>query len=1011
MQQVNRVEEARYVLIHKGVNQPVYIGHGCEGVVFHDHCFVYKVYDHCKQKEEIKRRVSFFLNLYYTETLYRIEECADVDDAVVIKYRYEESSPCHNYTEAQAITFLTECFLNKICVRDCKPHNFIQVDDSIKLVDMEACNYTDNLFLNMCVRMYLYVHYFDLLPKTVFQKLKRSAINNFDLPELQGVREFVNKVFEHIIAKQSETVRKQRPPLLPCVPIEHLQEKVSLLIKTCAQDELTIETNIRHIVKQLSSPNPFYEVLVSIDTKQGNFLREYNSKGNVENVIRIANRLKEEKIIDDVIVFDDSQTEAINMRWFNLPCKYAHTASQIPVAPQLYAFEHCRGDYILQMDSDVLIGRKDYSHSFLSDMIGELKKNETVLSVGFNINNRESKAYFGFENGGFVPEVRMGLFDKKRFFDLRPYPNSMDANGRLALSWHRSVEQFQKQTGYCSIRGGNHRSFYIHPQNYRKKHPYAWLTMMDRVEQLQIPDIQYGEFDLAGSYYEWCIPKRNEKMVVVSCFRNVTEPRFLRFWYSLLSQSYQQFGIVLYDDCSDNGLSELILRLIQPYKDRVTFISAKYKDARMANVYRAIHYYCNNPESIIVMVDGDDALIGNDVLEDVLEKYDLWENDVVLGRVHQTYRLQPHYRYPANFSAPRANNGGNVYQHLKTFKKYLFDSIPHSYFKYDKEDKARLTNSPWLETCDDYAFMIPIVEMSSNPYQMDNINYFYERDYEHRNANRDVKERCIAEIINKPPLSPQKVHRGRIIFRPDFQRIEIDITYDCNLKCIGCNRSCAQAPTKEQMSVVQIKQFVAHSVAVGKKWEMINILGGEPTLHKDFLTIIALLQQYADKHSPKTIIKIVSNGVNASSRQLCEKARQQFANVVIDYDSYKTTNKIDYFSPFNDAPVDDPTFKDSDYVKGCWVTQYCGIGLNARGYYACAVCGAIDRVLDGNNGVADFEHLTEQQLCEHYNRFCRLCGNYKHYAHNAGDYIPRCEKAPFTNIVSKTWQKIYKLNM
>ena len=1007
MQLENRINAARQILSRMGVSNLVYLGHGCEGVVFHDDCFVYKVYDHCKQKEEIKRRVFFFLSLSDTETLYRIDECTEVDDAVVIQYRYEESSPCYNYTEAEAICFLTECFRNRIAIKDCKPTNFIRMGDQLRLVDMEGCDYTDNLFLNMCVRMYLYVHFFDHLPQTEFQKLKRSAINNFDLPELHGAGEFVNKVFENIIVKNSESVSRQEIATLPHITTQPLTEKVSLLIKTCAQDEPTIEANIRHIVKQLSSPNPFYEILVSIDTKQGNFLRQYNSSGHLENVIRIANRLKQEKVIDDIILFDSSQTVAINRRWFNLQSEYSHSATNNPVAPQLYAFEHCRGDYILQMDSDVLIGRKDYSHSFLTDMIAELKKNEKVLSVGFNIYNHESKAYFGFEDGGFVPEVRLGMIDKNRLFAMRPFPNQLDKSGRLTLSWYRSVELFQKQTGYCSIRGGDHRSFYIHPQNYRKKYPYAWLTMMDRVEQMQIPDTQYGKFDCEGSYYEWCMPKRNEKMIVVACFRNVSEQRFLRFWNSLMSQSYQQFGVVLYDDCSDNGLPDLIIRLIQPYKDRVTFISAKHKDARIANIYRAIHDYCNNPESIIVMMGGDDVLIGNDALEDILEKYELWDKDVVLGRVHRTDHLQPHYPYPANFSDSRNSNGGNVCQNLKTFRKYLFDSIPLTYLKHNTLDKIRPMNSPWFEMCDDYAFMIPIVEMSSNPFQMDFINYFYQRDSDNSNADRDLYEKCMAEILHMSPLNPSMVHRGRKTFRPDFQRIEIDITYACNLKCIGCNRSCAQAPTQEQMSVGQIEQFIAQSVRAGKQWQIINVLGGEPTLHRDFLTIIALLQNYADNYSPNTIIKIVSNGITESSRQLCETARKDFANVVIDYDSYKINNKIDYFSPFNDAPVDDPNFKDADYTKACWVARYCGIGLNARGYYACAVCGAIDRVLDGNDGESSFNELTEDKLGEHFSKYCPLCGNYKHYEHNGGDFIPRCEKAPFENIVSKTWQQIY----
>lgn len=1054
-----RKQKALEVLARMGLDNLEYLGQGCDGVIFHDKDIVYKVIASYSNKEEVLRRLSFFRSVNHCNTLYRIDDCVVVDGAVVVKYKYEKSIPCRSYSESEAVEFLVDCFRQRIIVKDCKPQNFVKVNGHIKLVDMEACEYTDNLFLNMCVRMYLYITYIDELSIEDCKKLTHSAINNFDLYELEGAREFVNKVFAQIIFEESkpETCVIDMPQSM-CIEeynwenlpnletlfytrlkenkylsdikfsdiklndelyfepekitvayseLKPLTDKVSLLIKTCAQDELTIEANIKHIVSQLSSPNPFFEIVVSIDTRKNDFLRQYNSKSELESLIHIIDRLKREKIIDRYVIFDESKTEEINNRWFGSPSRFSHTASKIPVTPQLFAFEQCNGDYILQVDSDVIIGRKDNQHSYLTDMINQLKKNEQVLSVGFNIYNKESKPYFGFENGGFVPEVRLGLIDKSRFFALRPFPNEMDNQGKLKLSWHRCIEQFQKQSGYCSIRGGDNRSFYIHPQNYRKKHPYAWITMLDRVEQLQIPDVQYGGFDCEGSFYDWCKPKRSEKMVIVSCFRNVSIPRFLRFWYSIMSQSFQDFGVILYDDCSDNGLPLFIKSLIQPYQNRISFVSAKFRDKRIANVYRAIHYFCDNPDSIIVMVDGDDALIGKGVLADVLEKYELWDKDVVVGRVHQTYRLQPHYRYPANFYSPRKTNGGNVYQHLKTFKKYLFDSVPLTYFKSNYIDKVQLNNNPWIESCDDYAFMIPIVEMCKKPLQTDYINYYYERDYQKRNEGHELKERCIAKIMNKPSLSSDKVFRGRKTFRPDFQRIEIDLTYDCNLKCVGCNRSCSQAPTTSHLKLEDIENFVQESIGTGREWQLINVLGGEPTLHNDFLKILALLQNYVEAYSPKTIIKVVSNGVSERSRRLCEVAKDKFKNVMIDYSSFKDSNKVDYFTPFNDAPIDDDDFRNADFTKACWVAGYCGIGLNAEGYYACAVCGGIDRIMNGNCGVKSIIELTEEKLSEQYNKFCRLCGNYKHYEQNAGDFIPRCEKEPFRNVVSKTWKELY----
>lgn len=67
--------------------------------------------------------------------------------------------------------------------------------------------------------------------------------------------------------------------------------------------------------------------------------------------------------------------------------------------------------------------------------------------------------------------------------------------------------------------------------------------------------------------------------------------------------------------------------------------------------------------------------------------------------------------------------------------------------------------------------------------------------------------------------------------RPD--RLELDITYACNLHCFNCNRSCEQARTNDRMSVAQIRQFLAESRERGQKWRMIRVIGGEPTIHPD----------------------------------------------------------------------------------------------------------------------------------------------------------------------------------
>ena len=53
------------------------------------------------------------------------------------------------------------------------------------------------------------------------------------------------------------------------------------------------------------------------------------------------------------------------------------------------------------------------------------------------------------------------------------------------------------------------------------------------------------------------------------------------------------------------------------------------------------------------------------------------------------------------------------------------------------------------------------------------------------------------------------------------------------------------------------------------------------------------------------------------------------------------------------------------------------------------------------------KEITTQNLQDHFKEFCKFCGNFKDYAPNHGDFIPRCEKAPFKEKISPSWKRIY----
>lgn len=1062
-----------------------FLGKGKSSVVFTDETSVYKVfllekYETLGYKRNILYKIqankSKFEN---SKFFYPIQQIIEVNnDCYILIYPFEKSEPCTAFEKIEIQNFLVENWQKRLIFQDIKPENFVRVNGKLKWIDYDPDKFTDNLFLNMAVRGFIYAKYTNESPSFI-NKLCRSAINNFDLPELEGLQEFVNRLFAKIIFQESQIEIEQtgncksvndvteienggifklpyhdkfnaekvfwqlnkRKIYLETVGFDNLKidsnnyfspeniilktqqivepkQKVSLIVKACVQDSEIIYEAVKHIVRQLSFPNVFDEKVLALDIRQADFLREYKAKNTWEKLIEESQKLVDDFVIDKFIFPTENDFKSINHKWFGIETTATHTNQKVPVTAQLYAFEKAKNDLVLQVDCDAMIGKLSKEHSFLDDMISELDKNTSVLSVGFNIyKGKETSftSYFGFENGGFVPEVRFCLLKKSRIEKVLPLQDEIVENA-FKFSWYRALEQHQKQTKTCSIRGGDSRSFFIHPHNFKKTDKDVWFTTLDRVEQLQIPEKQINEFDLAGSYYDWTISKRNEKLVVVSCFRNIPLSRFLRFWYSLTSQTNQDWGLVLIDDASENGISHFIKELIKPFQNRITFIQNRFRVGVAQNTYKAIHYFMENKESVVCVLDPDDAIIGKNALKNVFEKYSFFGADVVIGKMYRTDKLHAHYKYTPNFINPRLY-GGNVWQHIRSFKKYLFDSLSLDDLKIanaiqQKDDillaKRFSQKMVFPVHCWDFTYMIPIVEMAENPMWINHFNVFYDRTTTNNTEIKQRKGKIISEILAKPSKSKQDILKGRKTFLPNLNQIEIDITYECNLKCINCNRSSTQAPIKEGMTFEQIENFVRDSIELNKKWKLINLLGGEPSIHKDFLEIVHLiLNEYIVKHSYDTILQVTSNGFGELVQERLSKLPKH-QNLIIDYASFKEERTVPYFSPFNDAPIDNPNGNEKEYHKGCWVTSYCGIGLNQLGYYPCGVAGGIDRVFKLNLNVQSLKNVDES-IARYLDTFCRFCGNFSDYESNAGNFIPRNEKSALTkSIMSETWRNAYK---
>ena len=209
---------------------------------------------------------------------------------------------------------------------------------------------------------------------------------------------------------------------------------------------------------------------------------------------------------------------------------------------------------------------------------------------------------------------------------------------------------------------------------------------------------------------------------------------------------------------------------------------------------------------------------------------------------------------------------------------------------------------------------------------------------------------------------------------PRFERsrrfVEIDLTYRCNLQCANCNRSCTQAPSKLDLSTAQVASFIDQSIAGGVRWERIRLLGGEPTLHKDFFAILDQLMTYRRGHRPRMRIMVCTNGSGSRVREVLSR----LPTGVEVKNTFKNGSQR-RFRPFNSAPADSPLFRFSDFSAGCRILNDCGLGVTPLGYYPCAIAGGIDRIFGfglGRQTLPSDDDSMRDQLAA----FCPLCGHF-----------------------------------
>ena len=551
--------------------------------------------------------------------------------------------------------------------------------------------------------------------------LAESAVDGFDADHLERVPEFL--VFE-------------------LQPLPELRARTSLLVKLCALEAATALHQVRHIVRQLGRPRAFDEVVLLVDPHEGPFPRAY-WPGDLPRLRQAIDRLLAEGVVDRVIdgFTDGAEAAACAHRWTGQAAHRAHCANGQPATSLLAAFEACRGDYILHADADILIARPDPTFDHIADAIRVFEAFPDAVTLALPVNGDvdPTARRSGPDGHPFRTESMTGWLSKERLLALRPLTAGAQA-GQLELPWHRILDLAIRQGRAASLRRGSMALWRAVLDNSRKDDTDNHLLLMDRVEANFAPAIQRGRPLIQGPLEDWLGPQRTEPMVVIICGRNVRPGAIDRCMASLRAQSHREWAAVVIDDASDDGSDEVLIRSSRWLRERVTLVRRRRRVGSLANTFLAIRYLTASQDAVVVLLDLDDALADPRALE-IVAAHHREGADLTVGSMLRTDKAA---EYPVNFNNPRGNRGGNVWQHLRTFRKSLFDRIL-------PEDL--LLDGRWIDLANDWAFMLPLVEMAQNPVWIRKTLYLHQPSTRRPPDEKAAREAAVAGIVAKLPYS------------------------------------------------------------------------------------------------------------------------------------------------------------------------------------------------------------------------------------------------------------------
>lgn len=194
--------------------------------------------------------------------------------------------------------------------------------------------------------------------------------------------------------------------------------------------------------------------------------------------------------------------------------------------------------------------------------------------------------------------------------------------------------------------------------------------------------------------------KTNKFIIVVTVYNAVKYTK--KCIDSILSQTYKNFELVVIDDCSTDGTSEVIVNMWK--RNFKYYRNNKRIGSAVGNVVKGVKLCPGPGEDIIVTVDGDDWLYDDGVLEYLNGVYsdpDIW---LTYGQFISLSGKLNNFCKPITSTINYRRHGIWSTSHLRTFKRKLWNRVN------DKDLRFRGRN--YYTNYEDTAYMFPMIEMA-----------------------------------------------------------------------------------------------------------------------------------------------------------------------------------------------------------------------------------------------------------------------------------------------------------